>query len=602
MSRGRGAVCLSLLLVAGAAACREKAPPFRRPEVAAARSMGGLLRDARGDPYFQAPGCTLRFGAKGRSARLAADLSGPCRLEVRFWSPARGRLRLRAQGTPAEKEFPLRPGLNDLTAEARLSRGERLLLEADRGGIFSRPLLYRVLPAAERRNVFLISVDSLGADHLPAYGYGRDTAPAVSAFRGEAVLFGWAFAGSPWTLPSHMSLFTSLPETRHCVGQRVLNEEEAAAGRAVPEVRAFPLRRGTESLVERLCRAFVACGFTGGVNVAALYGFHRGFDLYEEARGDLLDRRAAARLFARVQGQLLRHPYPAAFYFLHTYQVHLPYRPPDDLLGGTGLPPSLRTFDFNRDIGGIRGIFRGGGGRRPADAAALYDAGVREFDRRFGEFIAFLKASGLYDRAMIILLSDHGEEFLEHGSWAHGTDLFNSQVRVPLLVKFPGGLYAGRRFDGPVGLVDVMPTVLDFYGIAAPPGIGGRSLLAGLRGAAPPRPVFSANLECRSWARIPAQAAWIEDGFKLIRHFPPPADTGRFFDAPPPAFPPFQLYRLLDDPREERDLAAGLPQVVRYLGARLRGFLAGGGESVPGQVRVLPRDSLDALRTLGYIR
>ena len=188
----------------------------------------------------------------------------------------------------------------------------------------------------------------------------------------------------------------------------------------------------------------------------------------------------------------------------------------------TGRPGAPCVFDFERDIGGITGIFNHGDDRRRADIAAfLYDAEIMEFDRRFGEFISFLKRSGLYDRSMVILLADHGEEFFEHGSWAHGTDLFNSQIRVPLLVKFPNGRYAGRSFDAPVSLVDVMPTVLEYYAIPAAPA-DERPLAA--RRIAQRFAVVRASFQCQpglpELVAHPCSAALVQDGYKLIRQLP----------------------------------------------------------------------------------
>jgi choline-sulfatase len=605
--KGRGALLLALALLAGSGSCRRQGVSFQRPAIVAAHGMGRLLRDGSGRRYFRRPGRTLPFGSRGRVLRLSSFLAGSCCLSLHFWSPSRGRLRLRVlrvggAGSPA-REFGLRRGPNDVCAELRLRRSDRLVLEADHDGVFSQPLLYRLLPAAERRNIFLISADNLGADHLELYGYHRPTAPAISDFRRQAVLFRWAFANSPWTLPSHMSLFTSLPETKHGVTFHMADEKAAAGGNPRPEVRAFPLGREKEFLVERLSRSFITCGFTGGINVAASFGFFRGFDLYEEAPNDHLAPDSAARLFKRAASHLLRSRFPAAFYFLHTYQVHLPYRPPPDLLERIGRTGAPRSFDLERDLGGITGIFGRGDERRRSDAADLYDAEIMEFDRRFGEFIAFLKRSGLYERSMVILLADHGEEFFEHGSWAHGTDLFNSQIRVPLLVKFPDGRYAGRSFDGAVSLVDVLPTVLDYFGTAAPPAACGRSLLGELDDdAPPPAPVFSANLDCRPWSRLTAQAAVIQGGYKLIRQFPRKAAETDFFIAPPPAFPLLQLFRLAGDAGEERDLASTLPQLTARMNDLLQRFLEARPASGQERSQVLPDETLNMLRSLGYVR
>lgn len=608
MRHGR-AVILLLLQLAAAASCQRQKVPFRRLEIPAARTVAHLPRDGDGRAYFQKPGLSFRFGQRGRGMRLVSPLAGSCCLEVHFWSPVRNRIRLRAgergHGSRVflSREFSLRSGFNTLTVDMRLRRGDRIVLEADHSGVFSQPLLYPLLAAAERRNIFLISADNLGADHLQLYGYRRRTAPAISAFRKQAVLFRWAFANSPWTLPSHMSLFTSLHETEHNVTFRLQNDKAADAGKSEPLVQAFPLKLEKEFLVERLSRFFIACGFNGGINVAAAFGFYRGFDLYEEAPKDHLNPNSAARLFKRAEDHLLQSRFPAAFYFLHTYQVHLPYRPPPDLLKKSGCPPAVRVFDFEKDIGGIAGIFSCGDERRRSDAACLYDAEIMEFDRRFGDFIAFLRRNDLYDRAMIILLADHGEEFFEHGSWAHGTDLFNSQIRVPLLVKFPNGRYEGRSFDNAVSLVDVMPTVLDYFDIPAAPAVSGRSLLAELRGGSMrPTPLFSANLDCRPWSGISPQAAVIQGGYKLIRRFSQNAADPDFFADPPPAFPSWQLFHLTGDPGEKHDLAAAFPQMAASMKARLQRFLDVRPDSGQERSQVLPDETLKILRSLGYIR
>jgi hypothetical protein len=601
MSGPRSALLAIALLAAVTAACRREGISWERPEPDGRSGTEGLLRDGDGGAYFQRGRRTLRFACRGRTLGMTSSLAGSGCLDVQFWSSARGAMLLRVRrGDGAElpaRRFALRRGFNSICAELDLRRRDRLRLEADVEGVFSRPLLYRLLPAGQRRCVILISADNLGADHLDLYGYGRSTAPAIAAFRREAVMFRWAFAGSPWTLPSHMSLFTALGENEHGVRLRVTNEEQAAAGKGPAQSLCFPLGLDKEFLVERLSRGFVACAFTGGINVEAAFGFYRGFDDYSVAANDPFARDSAARLFAGAARHLSRHRFPDSFYFLHTYQVHLPFRPPRDLLPGDG---GRREFDFARDIGGIAGVFRRGDARLAVEAAALYDGEIREFDRRFGDFLAFLKRAGLYDRAMIILLSDHGEEFFEHGSWAHGTDLFNSQVRVPLLVKFPAGRFAGRSVDRPVSLTDVLPTVLDDQGLELPPALRERSLLAELRGAARPRPVLCTNLDGRNWSRIPPQAAWIEDGFKLIGHWPAPSG-GTFFAAPPPAFPPWQLFRLDTDPRELRDLAGELPQVALRLRRRLQRELASHGSPSAEHARAMPRNSLEELRSLGYI-
>lgn len=442
-----------LLLLADAWSWQRQKFPFQRLEIPTAVGMAHLSRDGNGHSYFQKPGCSMRFGHRGRGLRLVSPLEGLCCLEVQFWSPSHGHIRLHVSGPCRggniflKKEFSLHPGFNSLTVDMRLRLGDRLFLEADHSGIFSKPLLYLLLPAAERQNIFLISVDNLRADHLELYGYQRSTAPAIAAFCKQAVLFRWAFANSPWTLPSHMSLFTSLYETEHNVTFRVQNEAATAVGKSKPVIKAFPLRREKEFLVERLSRFSIACGFSGGINVAAPFGFYRGFDLYEEAPNDHLNRDSAARLFKRVERHLLQCRFPAA------------------------------------------------------------------------------------------------------------------------------------------------------------PTMSGRSLLGELRSGLPgPQPVFSANLACRSWSRIPAQAALVQEGYKLVRQFPQGKVSPDFFVIPPPIFPALQLFHLAKDPGEKRELAAEFPQLTARMNTRLQGFLDVRTALSTERFQVLPEETLKILQSLGYIR
>jgi hypothetical protein len=148
-----------------------------------------------------------------------------------------------------------------------------------------------------------------------------------------------------------------------------------------------------------------------------------------------------------------------------------------------------------------------------------------------------------------------------------------------------------------------MPSVLEYFAIPAAPAISGRSRLGELRGGAPsPAPLFCANLACRNWSRIPAQAALIQGGYKLVRQFPQKAAGPDFFVVPPPVFPALQLFHLARDPGEMRDLAAEFPQITASMNARLQRFLDARPARGPERSEALPDDTLNILRSLGYIR
>jgi arylsulfatase A-like enzyme len=345
--------------------------------------------------------------------------------------------------------------------------------------------------------VVVYLVDALRADHLPLYGYSRDTAPELTRFASDAVVFDQAIASSSWTKPSVASLFTSLlPREHGCV-------------------RFFsPLGPGLVTLAERLHERGYA---TGGVVENPFLGaksmqFDQGFDLFEvppSRHAGLVVDAALAFLDAR-RGQ-------PTFLYAHAMDTHVPYLPPS---------PFDRLFPPLPEPG--RGAARPFSDyREPADRDRIigqYDGAIAYGDQEFGRFLEGLRERGLYDRAMIVFLADHGEELFDHGGWDHGRTLFDELVRVPLVVKYPRGREAGRRVARQVQLVDVLPTILKTQGIPEPPGIVGRSLDESFHATGPERP---AVLETSYYEHVVYGARTSEA--KYVRDFHP-ANVKVFFD------------------------------------------------------------------------
>ncbi len=309
--------------------------------------------------------------------------------------------------------------------------------------------------------VVVYLVDALRADHLPLYGYSRDTAPELTRFAQDAVVFDQAIASAPWTKPSVASLFTSLlPRDHGCVLFRI------------------PLDPALVTLAERLRERGYG---TGAVVANPLVGardihFDQGFDQFEVApptrrTGQLVD--AALAFVDARRGQ-------PTFLYVHTMDTHAPYRPP---------PPFDRRFPPFPEPG--RGAAWQFDYVEPADLGRIvgqYDGATAYGDQQFGRFVRALRERGLYDRATIVFLSDHGEEFLDHGGWDHGRALFDELVRVPLVVKYPGRREAGRRVARQVQLLDVQPTILKSQGLPVPVGIAGRALEESFAETGPERP------------------------------------------------------------------------------------------------------------------
>jgi arylsulfatase A-like enzyme len=408
--------------------------------------------------------------------------------------------------------------------------------------------------APQPANVVLLCLDTLRADHLGAYGYERDTSPTIDALAAESVVFERAIAQASSTLPSHRALFQSRLASHTTEDAPVLAEVLARAG-------------------------FRTAAFTGGGNVSAAFGFARGFEVYDEDRGGL------PASLPKVEAWLREHAGERFFLFLHTYDIHLPYDPPppfDTMFGEayagpvTG-PTSRRLL---REQRGLDGADRRSAAKlTPADRdrlVALYDGGVRYTDGNVAALRALLERLGLDGTTALVLYSDHGEEFLDHGSWIHSHTVYDELVRVPLIWHAPR-LAPGRVMQQ-VRLVDVAPTLLHMLGVPLPTSFAGRSLAPLLaRRSDPARPAVSEMGRNRSLAVWP---------WKLVLG----AGAPRLFD-------------LSRDPRELRNLAAKEPERVARLSAELAEALgphASDGVEALDPRRIEPR-LRDRLRELGYL-
>ena len=326
-------------------------------------------------------------------------------------------------------------------------------------------------------NVILVSIDTLRADHLGSYGYGKQTTPRIDSFRQDAALFDEAIAHAPSTLPSHASILTSLLPSHH----------RASAANS------FSVDPEAITLAEILkAQGYSTASFNGGIQLDPIYGLDRGFDIYVSAR----PRFAIAELlidptdmFAHAVDEAIRwieaNPEGPFFLFLHTYELHHPYTPKPELLElfKTEYDGSLPN-EISVDL--LQRINRGEVELDANDLSHIistYDAELRSVDEAFGRLVEFLRDEGLYDNAIIVLTSDHGEEFGEHGfvGW-HSHTLYDELLRVPLILKLPGSDHAGAAIDFQVRGIDIAPTLLARLGLDVPASFEGTSLLGALSG------------------------------------------------------------------------------------------------------------------------
>jgi arylsulfatase A-like enzyme len=411
-------------------------------------------------------------------------------------------------------------------------------------------------------NVVLVSVDTLRADHLGCYGYAPPTTPAIDRFRQDAVLFAEAISQAPSTLPSHASIFTSLVPQHH--------------GAALTKGR--PLPRAAVTLAEVLRdQGYATRAVASGAQLAAVYGLGQGFQVYREVtpwtrfeevvrRGlDLADR--------------TREPF---FLFLHTYEVHHPYTPDAERLArfDAGYAGELPDHIPVAMLAAISEERQRIGADDLRHIVATYDAEISSMDAAFGALVEGLQERGLYEDSLIVLTSDHGEEFGEHGSvgW-HAHTLFDELLRVPLLVKLPAREHAGGQVASAVRSIDIAPTVLAVAGLPAPAQFSGRSLLPFLRReATPPLPAVV-------WRETMSHEKGVfaglrTDGWKLHAN---------------------RLYDLRSDPHERDDRAGENPQVRREMQRELKRHLSRRTPLRLGKVAV-DEKTLESLRSLGYLR
>jgi arylsulfatase A-like enzyme len=348
------------------------------------------------------------------------------------------------------------------------------------GGVFALAALLALIACSAGdsgrgdvpRNLILISLDTLRADRLGAYGYDRDTSPALDALAARGARFETVIAESNWTLPSHVTLMSGLPPQIHGV---VIPDQAPSAD--VPLLAEILREQG-----------FRTVGLTAGRFLTRRYGFDRGFEVFND--GDLSFARALAIARKRLGGFAEDERF---FLFVHSYDIHCPYDPPKVY---------ARRFETRSKVDHVptqgrcgnphfnRMKLSSGQARFLSDR---YDAGIRYADDLLAKFLADLDHRGQLDDTLVVVVSDHGEEFMEHGKVGHRGTLYMQSLRVPWLLAGPG--VPEVVVDEPVGLADVMPTLLELLEVPAVPTRGGskRSLLLGERGSDPQRLVFSQN-------------------------------------------------------------------------------------------------------------
>jgi arylsulfatase A-like enzyme len=429
----------------------------------------------------------------------------------------------------------------------------RLITEGDDQALafWLNPVVYRVREDA--RYVILVSLDTLRPDHLGGYGYFRDTSPNMDALAKDGIRYSNVMASAPWTLPSHMSLMTGLNSVNH--------------GVVAPTLRLNPL---TPTLAELLkTRGFYNVALTGGVLVSGFFGFNRGFESYRVISDS--GNRDAAEALGRTAGKWIENNRDKSFFlFLHTYQIHDPFNP---------APPANRRYlaeGAAMDVFSSREMklcYEKRYTPLPAEVRQniidLYDAEIRYTDEMLiGPLVARLKSLGIYDRTMIVLTSDHGEEFFDHRGWIHTHSVYNEVLRIPLIIKHFGSRGAGKIVETYVRNVDVMPTICRELGIGIKSdsidGSGLQGLEKGGASEGAGSRIAVGDLSVRlAFRYVPPKIAVLRFPFKFIFNAPYEPEDLAYYFSPPPPLVETELYDLSRDPAETVNLAGERKDLVR---------------------------------------
>lgn len=441
--------------------------------------------------------------------------------------------------------------------------------------------------APERPHVVLISIDTLRADHVGSYGYERATTPTLDALAAESVRFDHAISAASWTLPSHMSVITSLRPSVHGVSQD----------------RALDL--GAETLAELLGEAgYRSAAWVSWVYLSPVFGFSQGFDEFNTMidfdRVDMAGGGGAlpadqvvdsAAKWLRGKGD------EPLFLFVHLFDPHMDYAPPAshrELFGPARADVSGSYESLKPYILGLNPTPPRFGAEKLAAVQALYDAEIRFADDALAELLAAIDAELGRENCVIAVMSDHGEEFLDHGSMeGHGWTLYEEIVRVPLILRRPGPA-APRVVEAPVSLLDLAPTLCDLVGVAVPASFEGSSLLSLLDGGAARRNYAYSESDRFNVKRRSLRGA----RYKLIHT----ADSG-VNSAGVPVIAGYELYDLSEDPGERRNLY----REDEAQSQALRALLEEVTNMPPGAVTQNPAaeltpEQIELLRSLGYVQ
>ena len=407
------------------------------------------------------------------------------------------------------------------------------------GGVWS---CRRAAPAKDVRHIILISIDTCRADYLSCYGYKHQTTPNIDRFAQEGILFTNTISPVPITLPAHSSMLTGTIPPYHGVRNNI----------------GYKLGQSNVTLAEILSsKGYTTAGFISTLVLDSKFAINQGFDTYDDKFEQILENSyGGERLGQETTSHTLKwleeNKDEKFFLFLHYYDPHYEYRPPE---------PFASRF-----------------------ADSPYAGEIAYTDYCIGQVIEKLKELGLYESALIIITADHGEMLGEHGEDAHMFFIYQSAIKVPLIFKLPG-VNEAKKVDNIVGLVDIVPTICSFVGIKPPHSLQGRDLSPYFYAKQPidmKGHLYTESLVPSSMNANSLRAV-VNDRWKYIQTTRP------------------ELYDLIEDPDEMNNLVKQQPQQARILQDSLKQILLRNKQPDYKSRTDLDEKTLKQLESLGYV-
>jgi arylsulfatase A-like enzyme len=432
--------------------------------------------------------------------------------------------------------------------------------------------LFHKLYIVDSPNVIIILIDALRADRLSCYGNSRKTSPNIDEFAKDSALFTEAISQSTFTKTSIASLFTALYPHEHGVYEGNTKDSQ---GNITSDV--FSEKETT--LAEVLLQdEFITTAWVNNPHLRSYMGFAQGFVDYDEPARDI-----KRKFISWISGIEKRHKF---FAYIHDLDLHDPYRPkpPYDTMYGV-YSDVYSGVDFE-NWDNFREEVRQGKrrlGKKDVDQLlAYYDGQLTYVDSKIGLILDELKKRGLYDKTLIVLTGDHGDGFVEHGFISHSNIPYDELIRVPLIIKFPKSLHAGKVVNSQVRLIDVMPTIFDFLRIKVESKLSGFSLLN-----------YLDENRNKKKKRFPKYAISEYYDISSIR-----TERYKYIDYPDKKD---EIFDLIADPKEQNNIIEEMPDMAEEFHKMALGVANKRKKTDAGKA-VLDKKTVEELKALGYIQ